>query len=78
MRTVDLFDNYLEGKLNAQELAAFELRLSSDPVFEKAFEEHKTLVSVLNASNERQVLKNKLNYNLNVLLIIQIKFLFLI
>src|ERR1043165_3154435 len=62
MRTVDLFDNYLEGKLNAQELAAFELRLSSDPVFQKAFEEHKTLVSILNASNERQILKNKLKH----------------
>jgi serine protease Do len=62
MRTVDLFDNYLEGKLNAQELAAFELRASSDPVFLKAFEEHKTLVGILNASNERQVLKNKLKH----------------
>jgi S1-C subfamily serine protease len=62
MRTVDLFDNYIEGKLNAQELAAFDLRLSSDPVFHKAFEEHKTLVSILNASNERQVLKNKLKH----------------
>jgi len=62
MRTVDLFDNYLEGKLNAQELAAFELRASSDPVFLKAFEEHKTLVSILNASNERQILKNKLKH----------------
>ena len=62
MRTVDLFDNYLEGKLNAQELAAFELRASSDPVFLKSFEEHKTLVGILNASNERQVLKNKLKH----------------
>ncbi len=62
MRTVDLFDNYLEGKLNAQELAAFELRMSSDPVFQKALEEHKTLISILNASNERQVLKSKLKH----------------
>ncbi len=62
MRTVDLFDNYLEGKLSAQELAAFELRMSSDPVFEKAFEEHKTLISILNSGNERQVLKNKLKH----------------
>jgi serine protease Do len=62
MRTVDLFDNYLEGKLNAQELAAFELRISSDPAFQKAFEEHKTLISILNASNERQVLKHKLKH----------------
>jgi serine protease Do len=62
MRTVDLFDSYLEGKLNAQELAAFELRMSSDPVFQKAFEEHKTLVGILNASNERQILKNKLKH----------------
>ncbi|MDZ4663966.1 MAG: serine protease [Bacteroidota bacterium] len=62
MRTVDLFDNYLEGKLNAQELAAFELRASSDPVFLKALEEHKTLIGILNTSNERQILKNKLKH----------------
>lgn len=62
MRTVDLFDSYLEGKLNPQELAEFELRLTNDAIFLKAFEEHKTLISILNASNERQVLKNKLKH----------------
>ncbi len=62
MRTVDLFDDYLEGKLNMEELAEFELRLISDPIFQKAFEEHKTLISILNTSNERQVLKNKLKH----------------
>ena len=49
MRTVDLFDSYLEGKLNPQELAEFELRLTNDAIFLKAFEEHKTLISILNA-----------------------------
>lgn len=62
MRTVDLFDSYLEGKLNDAELEEFELRLANDAIFHKAFEEHKTLISILNGSNERQVLKNKLKH----------------
>jgi serine protease Do len=62
MRTVDLFDNYLMGTLSPSELAEFELRLSNDAVFQKAFEEHKTLVGILNFSNERQILKNKLKH----------------
>lgn len=62
MRTVDLFDNYLEGKLSAEEVTAFEVRLTNDAAFQKAFDEHKMLISVLNASNERQILKNKLKH----------------
>ncbi len=62
MRSVDLFDSYLEGKMNASEKAAFEARLENDSLFSRAFEEHKTLIGILNASNERQVLKNKLKH----------------
>lgn len=62
MRTVDLFDNYLEGKLSAEEVTAFEIRLTNDAAFQKAFDEHKMLISVLNTSNERQILKNKLKH----------------
>ncbi len=62
MRAVDLFDSYLEGKLNSKELAEFEARLNNDAVFVKAFEEHKMLISILNASNERQILKGKLKH----------------
>lgn len=62
MRTVDFFDNYLEGKLSDAERTEFELRLTTDALFNKAFEEHKTLISILNTSNERQILKNKLKH----------------
>lgn len=62
MRTVDLFDSYLEGKLSAEELTGFQLRLTNDALFQKAFDEHKMLISILNTSNERQILKSKLKH----------------
>ena len=44
MRTVDLFDNYLSGKLSADEIIDFENQLRSDPTFANAFNQHKILI----------------------------------
>ena len=60
MRTVDLFDNYLGGKLSAEEVKAFETQLISDSVFANAFEQHKTLIDTLNKNEKRNAFKNKL------------------
>lgn len=60
MRARDLFDNYLEGRLNAEETSEFESRLNSDAAFANAFTEHKTLVNALNKQSERQTLSQKL------------------
>jgi S1-C subfamily serine protease len=60
MRSVDLFDDYLNGKLNEEQRANFEKRLANESVIEKAFEEHKFLISVLAEGNNKQELKNKL------------------
>jgi serine protease Do len=60
MRPIDLFDNYLDGKLSAEEIVAFETQLSTDAVFANAFEQHKTLIDALNKSEKRNAFKNKL------------------
>ncbi len=61
MRTVDTYDNYLNGELNAQESREFEQRLLSDPAFATAFEEHRALLEALRLHNKRQELKKKLS-----------------
>ena len=60
MRPIDLFDNYLNGELSAEEVTAFETQLRSDNVFANAFEQHKTLINTLNKSEQRNAFKNKL------------------
>jgi serine protease Do len=61
MRNADLFDNYLDGKLSAEEKTNFEIQLNSDEVFAKAFNEHKELINALQLHNESLDLKSKLN-----------------
>jgi len=57
MRTTDWFDNYVFGKLSAEEKQEFENRLESDPVFANAFEKHRQLVETFNQSEQRTHLK---------------------
>lgn len=60
MKNTDLFDDYLLGKLNAQQKSEFETNLKTDDVFAKAFNEHKTLVDALNKYAERNELRKAL------------------
>jgi S1-C subfamily serine protease len=60
MRPIDLFDDYLSGKLSADDVLDFENRLRSDNTFAEAFEQHKTLVDALHKSEKRTAFKNKL------------------
>src|SRR5688572_9994312 len=61
MRNVDLFDNYINGTLSAEEKTNFEIQLKSDQVFANAFNEHKELIEALNLHNESVQLKAALN-----------------
>lgn len=61
MKAQEWFDRYLRDELDESERAIFELRLSSDDVFKKAFEEHKLLVQILGQVIERKSLRIKLN-----------------
>jgi len=60
MRTVDLFDDYLEGRLSKDQKEEFEQRVLSDEIFAKAFNEHKRTVSLLNKNEERTQLRKAL------------------
>jgi serine protease Do len=60
MRTIDLFDNYLNGKLSAEDKTGFENQLRSDEVFATAFSEHRLLVDSLKQHSDRSELKKKL------------------
>ncbi len=60
MRPIDLFDDYLNGELSANDAAEFEARLNSDSTFANAFEQHKTLIDTLNRNEKRNAFKNKL------------------
>ena len=60
MRNTDLFDNYIDGKLNAADKADFELRLNSDEVFANAFAEHESLITALKHYNQNLNLKAQL------------------
>ena len=53
MKSTDLFDDYLFGKLNAQSKIEFETALKNDAVFAKAFNEHQTFVDALNKHANR-------------------------
>ena len=60
MRPIDLFDNYLDGTLSAEEIKNFEERLNADNAFANAFTEHKSLVNALKVTAGRNALKEKL------------------
>lgn len=61
MRITDLFDNYLFGKLNAEEKTDFEDRVKTDAEFSNAFEQHKTLIQAINQQEQRTHLKQILS-----------------
>lgn len=61
MRNIDLFDDYLNGSLNAEDKAGFEKQLHTDEVFAKAFEQHKGLIEALKAQDVKESFKKKLN-----------------
>ncbi len=60
MRNTDLFDDYLNDKLNAGEKASFENTLHTDAIFAKAFAEHKSLIDALKHYSETQELHAQL------------------
>jgi serine protease Do len=60
MRNTDLFEDYLNGKISAEDKAVFEQRLRNEEMFAKAFSEHKILMDLLNEHAERNKLKTSL------------------
>ncbi len=60
MKNLDLFDDYLNGRLSAEEKLKFELQLNSDVLFTTAFNEHKQFIEALILNAERSELKKKL------------------
>ena len=60
MRNIDLFDEYLSGKLSTEEKKNFEERLLHNLQLAKDFSEHRHFVSLLNAQQNKLQLKNKL------------------
>jgi S1-C subfamily serine protease len=61
MRTLDLFDNYINGKLGPEEITEFEIKLKTDLLFANAFIEHVNLINTLNQAQFRSNLKRTLN-----------------
>ena len=61
MRTIDLFDNYINGKLGPEEITEFEIKLKTDLLFANAFIEHVNLINTLNQTQFRSNLKRTLN-----------------
>lgn len=60
MKNTDIFDDYIFGKLSADENSEFENRLINDKVFAKAFYEHKFLLETLQKHEERAELRKTL------------------
>lgn len=60
MKNTEIFDDYLNNRLILAEKEEFELKLFKDPVFSRAFFEHKRLVETLNLTAQRNELKKKL------------------
>ncbi len=59
-RNAELFEGYLNGALEAQELEAFQQCLAEDATFKNAFEQHKNLLEVLERSERKAGLKKQL------------------
>jgi serine protease Do len=60
MRTVDLFDSYLNGTLSAENKVNFETQLKTDYPFAEAFREHKKMIDSIAHQSFKSELKNKL------------------
>ncbi|MFI5141435.1 MAG: S1C family serine protease [Bacteroidia bacterium] len=61
MRNIDLFDDYLSQRLNADDAKLFEERLTNDADFKAQFEDHKNFVNLLQEFGKQEQLKNKLD-----------------
>lgn len=61
MRNVDLFDDYLHGKLNDAERMAFESRLREDAEFENEFRTHRFFIESIQYAAGKNELKKKMN-----------------
>lgn len=57
MRNVDLFDDYLFGRLDSENKKTFESRLQEDLEFKNEFNKHKKFVDTLNYSSSKNALK---------------------
>ena len=60
MRVTDLFDNYLNKTLSAEERADFEKLLHTDVIMANAFNEHQTMIDSLKLTANKNDLKKKL------------------
>jgi S1-C subfamily serine protease len=61
MRNIDLFDDYLYKRLNANDTLLFEERLTNDGDFKAHFEEHKNFINLFSEFEKQEQLKSKLN-----------------
>src|ERR1700744_5811839 len=61
MRNIDLFDDYLYQRLNADDKKLFEERLLTDADLKTQFEEQKAFVNLLQEFGKQEQLKSKLD-----------------
>lgn len=62
MRNIDLFDDYLNNKLDAQARMEFELQLGTNEEFRKDFLNHKQFISMLENYGKEQEIKSEMNF----------------
>jgi serine protease Do len=60
MRAIELFDDYLDGRLSPDQVSDFNSRLLTDETFANAFKEHKKITTILNARAEKSEFKKRL------------------
>jgi len=60
MRSTELFDNYLSGRMSAAEKADFETRLRAEQAFATAFNEHRLLIEALRKHEGNRQIKKRL------------------
>ena len=63
MRNIDLFDDYLHHRLNADDVRLFDEKLLTDADFKAQFEDHKNFVNLLQEFGKQEQLKSKLFNN---------------
>lgn len=61
MRNIDLFDDYLHQRLNADDTKLFKERILADADFKAQFEEQKAFVNLLQEFGKQEQLKSKLD-----------------
>lgn len=60
MRNIDLFDEYLSGRLSTEEKIRFEQDLETNKELRNEFDKHKNFVETLRYASQKNNLKNKL------------------